>query len=112
MTDDKPEASIRYAPRENVEKFLNELKGERCWRCKFFEPSEEVTEDIYKIGNAVIGFDQSLHGWCRRYPPTSASNLETGEIDSVWPWVSGRDWCGEFVECERSVDDFTRRPAE
>jgi hypothetical protein len=100
-------SGMGYAPRERVEKYLNELSGERCWRCKFFDPDEGVTEEVCTVDDFSLGIRQSLEGYCRRYPPTSTFNQETEEVESSWAWVVASDWCGEFVQCNRSINDLT-----
>jgi hypothetical protein len=58
--------------------------GRSCAQCWFF-----VAEDEKRVSGA-----------CHRYPPkTVVFPDERGETDikgSVWPFVQGEQWCGEF----------------
>ena len=91
-----------YAKRHEVEEYLQKLPGEHCWKCKFFDPHEEVTvEEIRGFENQYL----DLRGDCRANPPLIDFTDES--LQGVWPSVSGADYCGSFSECDRSVDDLT-----
>lgn len=97
---------LGFAPRHEVEQFLRTLDGDRCWKCKFFDPSEPVSATKTTVGDfSVVHYE--LDGRCRRNAPFPIVDDETEIGRAIWPWVDGEDWCGEFVECNRSVDDLT-----
>jgi len=102
---------VGYAPREQVEQFLASLPGDRCWRCKFFDPAEQVTSDETRLGD-FVSITHNLEGDCRRHAPRPLLDTETIDRGAIWPWVQGRDWCGEFVQCDRTVDDLTCPPID
>lgn len=93
----------RYATKREVIKYLAMCEPGCCWNCKYFDPGEEVTLTTLD----VVGVGERSHfeydGFCRRYPPTAIPD----EDDAAWPFVKGTDWCGEFVECGRTIEDLT-----
>ena len=93
---------MNYASRDEVENFLGGFTGPRCWKCKHFDPAEQVT--VKEILGADLKYYE-LSGECRVNPPVV--NFQNEELDGVWPMVYGRDYCGSFVECNRNARDLT-----
>jgi hypothetical protein len=63
--------------------------SEQCGDCRFFKKG---------------------HQSCYRYPPTMVPT-KSGMTERVWPYVSERDYCGEFTPCNSQVKDGTDEPA-
>jgi hypothetical protein len=53
----------------------------QCSDCKFWEPGEET-------------------GACHRHPPWLRDPGTHAAVISIWPPVSGSDWCGDFSAAE------------
>jgi hypothetical protein len=64
----------------------------KCDNCKFFHLKEPTDKE----------------GQCRRFPPTNSlypsGNQQPVLYDNMtsFPWVSYKDWCGEFVKWQPS----------
>ena len=85
-----------YASDEQVKEYCKRWTGSRCWSCVFFDQSEPLTWDQVKVDGEVSGGPSySLDGYCRCHSPKHAVDDE-GEETALWPFVQGRDWCGEY----------------
>lgn len=111
MTEEQPiRDNMGYANLEDVEKYLNELDEDRCCRCKYFDPYEEVTYDIIDLplGKTLVNF--TLDGAGHRHAPLNTTSEEDPAESYSWQWVKGSDWCGEFLRCDRTHKDLCSQP--
>lgn len=56
-----------------------------CMTCAYFEHDDDYGPD---------------KGTCRRQPPFTAYDVDSGEGVSFWALVDFLDWCGEYREQE------------
>ena len=78
------------------------LQPGKCKDCKFFHPNEEGIRN------------PDMAGQCRLYPPRSGDipidmvdrsvNTPTLGNQWRWPWVSEKDWCGQFNKATETYD--------
>lgn len=99
------EKHLGFATLPQVKQFLSPLDDGRCWNCKYFVATEEVTADHYTSGD-IEWTKLTLEGECRRYPPKMAVDEESGENDAIWPMLQAYHWCGEFADAGRVPEDF------
>lgn len=84
---------FRQATPKDLELLLEEHPNERCFRCKFFEG--DVLEMRTPDGLSFEMF--SIHGHCHRFPPSIYNTQDPDDPgESVFPFISGTQWCGEF----------------
>lgn len=85
-----------YASEEQALEYCKMWVGDRCWCCKFFDQGEQLTCDQLIVdGNVSGGLIYHLDGYCRCHSP-HPSVADDGEPTASWPWVDGKDWCGEY----------------
>lgn len=70
-----------------------------CDECRWFDPSH-FKADRFNVQTQTWKFTQV--GVCRRLTPRQLAIPETGEVNSNWPKVESKDWCGEWEDC---IDD-------
>lgn len=88
-----------YANEVECQQFIEALRPECCLRCRFFRKDDEATTTRYDVGRSPV-FLTDLRGECKRRAPVAM--LIDGEDETVFPQVSGKNWCGEF---EASTED-------
>lgn len=99
------ERHLGYATYDQVREYVTSYPGERCWRCRFFDPVEDVTADE-SIFDGKSTITCTIEGMCRRNPPVCHSWSEDITDNGVWPFVRGYDWCGEFKDSGITAADI------
>lgn len=69
--------------------------GEQCGTCYFFEQSESLAKKAFEEN---VTHEGEAVGFCRRYPPVLARDMELTFLDDKWlqPCLFGDNWCGEW----------------
>lgn len=102
-----------YASAQQANEYCISNAGGHCWSCKFFDQSEPLTWDQYRVEGEVHGSPAyKLDGYCRRHAPQHSLD-EQGDPTALWPWVQGHDWCGEYKEdsLPEAMDRLTFDPS-
>lgn len=80
----------RYIKQSDRQKRLELPKT--CPNCKFFQPDQRPE------------WAEKGHGYCQRFPPTAmvwtAEGYNGPQYDQYYPYMTAKDWCGEFILSE------------
>ena len=76
--------------REDIEK----QTGENCAVCRYYREFDDPEHDPPEEDEEEEE-EELITGFCRRYPPKLLSGCSC--LQSAFPEVSNRWWCGEYV---------------
>lgn len=94
-----------YAALELCRKYIEKTHKLSCVHCKFFAPSEPATVIAPMEHTSADQSQATISGDCFRFPPSIC--VRKGIVDySARPVVEGDDFCGEFVEAQRSAEEI------
>ncbi len=69
-------------------------EGQNCGNCRFRSPD--------------LRLEFAGSGHCRRYPPRilMVALMDGGrDFETLWPWMSKDDWCGEHSPNKETQND-------